>query len=110
MNLQDTHNDDAVNVAPQLHTVLYEDDAVRVIKVSVPKGAHADMHWHPRNINYVLAGGRLKFTKQDGTSVDVDLQEGQVTAAQQEIYHAVDNDGDSTVETVQVEIKTSPAE
>ena len=107
MNLEDIKKDDAINIAPSLHKVLYEDDAMRVLKVNVPKGSHADMHWHPRNINYVLYGGTLKFTKQDGSSVDVDLKEGQITSSQQDVYHAVDNNGDSVVETIQVEIKGS---
>ena len=107
MNLQDSHKDDAVNIAPDLHTVIYEDDAMRVLKVVVPKGAHADMHWHPRNINYVLSGGSLKFTKQDSSSADVDLKAGQITSAQGDVYHAVDNNSDVTVETIQVELKAS---
>jgi quercetin dioxygenase-like cupin family protein len=105
MNIQKSHDDDAMNVAPALHTVLYEDDAMRVLKVSVPVGAHADMHWHPRNINYVLNGGTLKFTKRDGSSVSVDLTKGEVTSATTDVYHAVDNNGDSIVETIQVELK-----
>lgn len=56
MSLQDEHSDDAINIAPDLHTVIYEDDKMRVLKVSVPAGATANMHWHPHNINYVLAG------------------------------------------------------
>ena len=107
MNIQDSHSNDAINVAPNLHNVLYEDDAMRVLKVSVPSGSHADMHWHPRNINYVLKGGTLKFTKQDGTSVDVSLQDGQITSSTADVFHAVDNESESTVETIQVELKSS---
>lgn len=105
MSLQDEHNNDAVNIAPDLHTVIYEDDKMRVLKVTVPKGATAEMHWHPHNINYILSGGTLQFTKPDGVVVSVDLQEGQVTSATTDSSHAVENTGDSTVETIQVELK-----
>ena len=105
MILQQTHKDDAINIAPDLHTVIYEDDKMRVLKVIVPSGATADMHWHPHNINYVLGGGTLEFTKPDGSVVDVDLSEGQVTSATTDIFHAVKNIGDETVETIQVELK-----
>jgi quercetin dioxygenase-like cupin family protein len=105
MSLKDDHNDDAVNIAPDLHTVIYEDDKMRVLKVAVPQGASAEMHWHPHNINYILAGGTLEFTKPDGSVVNVDLNQGQVTSATADSSHAVKNTGNTTVETIQVELK-----
>jgi len=102
--MQDEHPNDAVNVAPHLHEVLFEDDKLRVLKVTVNPGDIADMHWHPYNINYVLNGGRLRFDKSDGSSVEVDLTKGQVTSSS-EGSHTVENVGDSMVETVQVELK-----
>lgn len=105
MSLQDSPTDDAINIAPHLHKIIYEDEKIRVLKVSVRPGDTADMHWHPHNINYVLAPGKLHFDKPDGTSVDVELTEGQVTFAKSDSYHAVKNIGESTVETIQVELK-----
>lgn len=104
MKLQEEHKDDAVNVAPHIHEIVFEDDKLRVLKVIVEPGAKAEMHWHPHNINYITKGGKLHFNKPDGTSVDIDLVEGQVTSAG-ESEHAVENIGDTTVETVQVELK-----
>lgn len=105
MNIQEAHPDDAVNIAGHLHTVLYEDDKMRVLKVIVRPGDEAAMHWHPHNMNYVLSGGKLMFTKPDGTSAEVELAAGQVTSSDQESSHGVKNTGDTTVETVQVELK-----
>lgn len=105
MNLQENHADDAVNIAPHLHTVIYEDEKMRVLKVVVKPGDTAAMHWHPHNINYVLSGGRLHFDRPDGSSADVDLTDGQVTSATTDSQHAVKNIGDTTVETIQVEMK-----
>lgn len=105
MSLKDDHTNDAVNIAPDLHTVIYEDDKMRVLKVTVPQGATGEMHWHPHNINYILSGGTLEFTKPDGSVVIVDLQEGKVTSATIDSSHAVKNTGNSTVETIQVELK-----
>ena len=106
MNIQDTHSDDAINIAPHLHTVVFEDDAMRVLKVKVSPGDIAKMHWHPRNINYVLSPGKLRFEKPDGSSMIIDLAEGQVTSAG-DGSHMVENVGESLVETVQVELKTA---
>lgn len=105
MRLQDEHKDDAVNIAPHLHTVIYEDEKMRILKVVVPSGATAEMHWHPHNINYILKGGKLEFTKQDGSIISVELSDEQVTSATNESYHAVKNNSDETVETIQVELK-----
>ena len=98
------HYDNAVVVAPHIHTIIHEDDKMRVLKVVVKPGDKAEMHWHPQNINYILQPGTLQFTRPDGSTVDVELSEGQVTSAT-EGSHAVENIGDSVVETVQVELK-----
>ena len=104
MDINDAHADDAVNVAPHLHQVLFEDDKLRVLKVTVEPGDATEMHWHPRNINYVLSPGKLRFNKPDGSTVEVNLAEGQVTSSP-ESSHTVENVGDTPVETVQVELK-----
>jgi oxalate decarboxylase/phosphoglucose isomerase-like protein (cupin superfamily) len=102
-NISD-HTDDAVTIAPRLHEIIFENDKIRVLKVIVKPGDKAKMHWHPENINYILKSGRLRFTKPDSSTVDIDLTEGQVTSSP-ESSHAVENIGDSEVQTVQVELK-----
>lgn len=104
MSIQEDHTNDAVNIAPHLHSVIFEDDKMRVLKVVVKTGNKAEMHWHPQNINYILAGGTLRFEKEDGSFADVELTVGQVTSSP-ESSHGVENIGDTTVETVQVELK-----
>lgn len=104
MSIQEAHSNDAVNIAPHLHSVIFEDDKMRVLKVIVKPGDKAEMHWHPQNINYILAAGKLRLEKEDGTLVEVELTEGQVTSSPQG-SHGVENIGNSTVETVQVELK-----
>ena len=98
------HDDDAISIAPELHKVVFEDDKVRILEVSVPVSGSAELHWHPRNINYVQTAGTLRFTKSDGTSADVSLSQGQVTSSG-ELAHMVENIGDSEVRTVQIEFK-----
>lgn len=104
MNISDEHTDDAVNIAPNLHEILLETERMRVLKVSVKPGEKAKMHWHPENMNYILASGKLRFTKSDGTTVDVELLEGSTTNSV-ESSHAVENIGDTEVQTIQVELK-----
>lgn len=95
---------DAVIIAPYLHTTIFENDKVRVLKVKVKPGEKAQMHWHPENINYILSPGKLRFTKTDGPAVEVELKKGQVTHSGPG-SHVVENTGDTEVQTLQVEIK-----
>jgi len=100
------HSDDAVTIAPHIHQVIFENDKMRVLKVTVKPGDKADMHWHPENINYILSAGTLRFTKVDGGAAEVTLAEGQVTSSPAG-SHAVENIGDTEVRTVQVELKVT---
>jgi len=105
MNLEKTHPDDAVNIAPDIHTVIFEDDKLRVLKVTVQPGAKAKMHWHPRNINYITGSSKLQFTKPDGSTAKVTFRGGEVTSSP-EGSHAVENVGNTVVCTIQVEMKS----
>ena len=104
MNLREEKTNDAIKVAPNLHSVIFENDKLRILKVLVKPGDKAEMHWHPENINYILSGGKLRFTKPDGYMVEIILNEGQVTSSMAG-SHIVENIGDSEVQTIQVELK-----
>lgn len=96
--------EDAVTVAPDIHEVIFENDTVRMLKVTVKPGAVAAMHSHPDNVNYVLSGGELRFTRPDGTVSKVLLVAG-ATLPGTASSHAVENLTNKTIETIQVEFK-----
>lgn len=95
---------DPTIVASHIHTVIFENDKLRVLKVTVKPGDKAAMHWHPEGINYILSGGKLRFTKSDGSIADIELAEGQVTHSSSG-SHAVENIGATEVQTIHVEMK-----
>ena len=97
-------DDDAVSVAPELHTVLFEDKAVRVVKLAIPPAAKEPMHWHPRSISYVLSPGKVRRTLPDGGVSEGTLTAGMVTSSAERL-HAVENIGESTVELIEIEFK-----
>lgn len=97
--------DDAVHIAPDLHEIIFENNQLRVLKVTVKPGAKAATHWHPENINYILTSGKLRFSKPEGTTIEVELTDGQVTSSPAG-SHAVENVGNTEVQTVQVELKS----
>ncbi len=98
------HDDDAVSIAPELHTVLFEDEMVRVVKLVVPSAAKEAMHWHPRSVSYVLSPGKVRRTKSDGTVTEATLAAGMVTSSPERL-HAMENIGESTVEMIEIEFK-----
>ena len=96
--------DDIVAIAPESHEVIFENDTIRVLKVTVPPGGTVGMHRNPENINYILKPGTLRLIDPSGSVVDVQLLEGQVIPAPKG-SHAVENIGDTEVQTVCIELK-----
>jgi len=97
-------NNDALQVAPEVHTLLFENEKVRVLNVYLALGKMTDMHWHPENISYIVRGGKMKITKPAGAIIEVELTAGKVMAGA-EGQHAVKNIGSSDIHTIQVEFK-----
>jgi quercetin dioxygenase-like cupin family protein len=100
----DDHIDDIVVIAPQQHKVLFENDRIRMLKVSVKPGDKVAMHRNPENVNYILKAGTLRLISADGTVQDVELTEGQAIPAPVG-SHAVENIGDTEVQTIGIELK-----
>jgi beta-alanine degradation protein BauB len=104
MMSNDNHIDDIVAIAPQQHKVIFENDQIRILKVTVKPGDKVGMHRNPENINYILKSGTLRLTSPDGSVQDVELTEGQVIPAPVS-SHAVENIGDAEVQTLSIELK-----
>ena len=95
-------DNNAVAIAPEVHTILFEDGRVRVLNVLLPTGQKTKMHWHPENISYILQGGKMRVTKSDNSTIKIELVSGAVLTGK-EGEHIVENIGDSDIRTVQVE-------
>jgi len=96
--------DDIVKLSPEIHAVIFENDQIRVLKVTVKPGDTVPMHRNPVNINYILRPGTLRLTGTDGLVQDVALTEGQVIPAPVS-SHAVENVGHTEVQTICIELK-----
>ena len=99
-----TNTDDIVSIAPDIHKVLFENDQIRMLKVTVKPGDTVGMHTNPENVNYVLKPGTLRFTNPDGSTQDVTLTEGQVIPAPVG-SHAVENIGGTEMQSICIELK-----
>jgi len=96
--------DDIVKISPDVHRVLFENAAIRVLEVTVQPGAKVPMHTNPENVNYIVKPGTLRLINPDGSSVDLDLAERQVIPAPVG-RHAVENIGATEVRTICIELK-----
>jgi quercetin dioxygenase-like cupin family protein len=98
--------DDIVRISPDVHQVLFENDAIRVLEVTVKPGAKVPMHTNPENVNYIVKPGTLRLTNPDGSTMELDLAERQVIPAPVG-RHAVENVGTTEVRTICIELKGS---
>ena len=97
-------NNDAVTIAPHLHKIIFENERMRLLEVTVKPGERAEMHSHPENIVYILTPGVMRFTNQNSESKDVAFSIGDTSYAAT-TTHAVENIGNTELKAIQLEFK-----
>lgn len=97
--------DDALESAGNVHSLLFENDRFRVLKINFPPGAVAPKHWHPDNVLYILEPATLRVTTPESEPTTVELRAGGVKPMQSG-YHEVENIGATTMQAVMVELKS----
>ena len=95
---------DAVQVAPHVYKVLFENERVRLLEVRLKAGESSAMHSHPAYVIYGLSEGTVKFNSPSGESADVPVKAGDVMWREPE-DHAVDNVGSTDVGALIFELK-----
>ncbi len=106
---------DGVIVDPEHHQVLFENDAVRVIEVTIRAGDITPLHTHLRpTLNYVVSGSHL--IRRDGhgtvlvdTRTDPDYVMPRVTYGATSPLHTIENPGPADLDIIAVELKAPPA-
>jgi len=100
---------DPVAIDPKHHKVEFENDQVRVLRITFAPGERAPMHEHPCSIAIGIKDSALTFTFPDGTSRPTSLKQGAVVAPKP-TKHQVANQGQAVAEVILVELKTSQCE
>jgi hypothetical protein len=96
---------DPVELAPQNHSVLFENDRVRVLDYHSKPGDKSPMHSHPGYLVYDLGSGyKVKLTSPDGTEKSIEGQAGTVTW-HDATTHAVENTGATDAHALVIELK-----
>ena len=99
---------DAVKVDPKHYKVEFENDKIRVLRITYGPHEKSVMHDHPENVAVFLTDGHAQFTMPDGKTVDAPIKAGTV---QHDAggKHLPENLGDTPFELVLVELKHKPA-
>ena len=95
---------DAVKVDPKHYKVEFENDQVRVLRITIGPGEKTTMHSHPEGMVIFLSDAKGKFTFPDGKTEDRDFKKGffgWVPAT----THQGENVGDKPFELLQIEMK-----
>ena len=94
----------AVTVAPHAYKVLFENERVRLLEVSMEPGSSTEMHSHPNNLVYILSDGKYAFTYSSGEKAEFDVSPGEVFWMEA-TEHATDNVGNTTIRALMFEPK-----
>lgn len=97
-------SEDPVTVDAKHYKVEFQNDRVRVLRVSYGPGEKSVMHSHPANVAVFLAPAETKMTLPDGKSTVSSFKAGQVQWAGKD-KHLPENAGARPFELVLVELK-----
>ena len=95
---------DPVKVDPKHYKVEFENESVRVLRISYGAGEKSVMHYHPNAVAVYLTDGMTHMTTPDGKSQDMPTKAGGTTwtAAGS---HLPQNVGNKPFELILVELK-----
>lgn len=95
---------DAVKVDSKHYKVEFENDQVRVLRITYGAHEKSVMHAHPASVAVFLTDGSSKFTFPDGKTVTGDVKAGMVQW-EAGVKHLPENTGDKPFELILVELK-----
>ncbi len=98
---------DPAKVGTGIYKCTLDNERVRLCEVTFKPGAKMPLHSHPDHVAYVVRGGKLAITGEDGKAQDLSLKSGQALWLPAQSHSAV-NSGKTEVKLVVVELKESP--
>jgi quercetin dioxygenase-like cupin family protein len=94
---------DPMKVDAKHYKVEFENESVRVLRISYAPGEKSVMHYHPNAVAVYLTDGKTKMTTPDGKSQDMSVKAG-AAAWTPAGSHLPQNTGDR-LELILVELK-----
>ena len=99
---------DAVKVDPAHHKVEFENDQVRVLRVTIAPGEKTPVHEHPAIVAVFLNDSKNRVSPVGGAPNETPRKAGEVTSLPA-TKHVVENLGTTASQIIVVEIKGKPA-
>ena len=96
--------EDATRVAPHVYKVLFENERMRFLEVSMQPGDQTELHSHPGYFAYFLSGGTAKFTTPSGETEEIDVPTGASMWRDAE-EHSAENVGETAIRALFFEPK-----
>jgi quercetin dioxygenase-like cupin family protein len=96
--------EDAAKVAPHVYKVLFENERLRFLEVSMQPGDRTELHSHPGYFAYFLSAGKGRFTTPSGETEEIDVPAGASMWRDAE-EHAAENTGDTAIRALFFEPK-----
>jgi len=96
---------DAAKVDPKHYKVEFENDKVRVLRITYEPGEKSVMHSHPEGVAIFMTDGEGRFTFPDGKTQDNKFKAGKVIWTP-ETKHQPENTGKKPFEVIQIEMKS----
>lgn len=96
---------DALTASPGNFRLLLENEHVRVLEYTLAPGQRDTWHTHPPKVSYVVTGGKVRVTTEDGKSFIVDEVAGTASWMGALGRHFVENVGTTPVRVVLTEVK-----
>lgn len=95
---------DATKVDAKHYKVVFENDQVRVLRITYGPGEKSVMHEHAKGVAVFLTEHNVRFMMPDGSTEVVTGEAGDVIWADA-VKHLPENIGDEPLEVILVEIK-----
>ena len=108
---QTEHSTQAMTTLPDLpapyYTVLFENDAVRIVDHQLDPGGIEPEHTHAPMLAYFVEGATLMITESDGSASQVTIPTGAFLGAENLRWwtHALENTGETRLHTILIELK-----
>lgn len=89
------------------YTVLFENDAVRIVDHRLGTGQTEPEHTHPPMLAYFVEGATVVITEADGSTSEATIPTGAFLGADRLVWwtHSLENIGDTPLHSILVELK-----
>ena len=96
---------DAVTASPDNYRTVAENDAFRIVRMTVPAGGRDEWHSHPNELVHFLVGAAGRIHMPDGESMDIEVPAGATMFMPATVSHSVEGIGGGPIEAVIIEMK-----